>query len=97
MGMLAVLRGKALLLWKAPENKESPQEMLSPAWSSGEKMLGPENLLGLEGSRIRPWGAQSGGGPSPCWKGAGVQAGCGGRCGQGDAGSCREAAAGEVS
>lgn len=65
-------------------------------------MLGLEDLLGLEGSRIQLWGVQSGGGPSPCWKGAGVQAGCGGRCRQEEsglsaAGSCHEAAAGEVS
>lgn len=32
-----VLWGKLLLLWKASENKQSPQEMLSPAWSSVER------------------------------------------------------------
>lgn len=32
-----VLWGKLLLLWKASENKQSPQETLSPAWSSVER------------------------------------------------------------
>lgn len=33
IGILVVLQGKPLLLWKSLESKQSPQEMLSPAWS----------------------------------------------------------------